>query len=101
MTRFEEYIERKRAQYGDKFDETDLLPQFRPFFDSGERIRVSTQYEEPYVRTGTVGVTTGWRPAFLLMHRSNAHGSSDLLGPRDKIVAVKRGRTYEPIGAAS
>jgi hypothetical protein len=41
-------------------------------------------------RWGYVGLTTGWRPAFLLMKRRGQVGSSDLLNPqRDKIVNSK------------
>lgn len=62
-------------------------------FGSGARVKVrNTAYDE--TRTGTVSRTTGWRPALLLMRRRNAHGSSDVLGPNDRIVAVWNGRRY-------
>lgn len=69
----------------------DAADQFRPYLHSSTRLRVRRVYPggEVYERTGTVGKTTGWKPAYLLMHRSSDHGSSDLLGPDDKIVAVK------------
>lgn len=97
---YEQYLARKRAQYGSKFDPSELAPQFVPYFGKGgPRIRVRRTYAngETRERTGTVGVTTGWRPAFLLMHRSTDHGSSDVLGRDDVIVAVKYGSKYLPI----
>lgn len=57
----------------------------------------TTYGDEVVERTGTVGITTGWHPAFLLMSRSSAMGSSDVLSARDVIVAVKRGRSYVPV----
>lgn len=74
-------------------DDSDLDPRFTPFLHTGQRIRVRTG---DFSRTGTVGITTGWRPAYLLMHRSNARGSWDVLGYRDHITAVKVGRYYVP-----
>jgi len=102
MTNYDEMVADKKAQYGGKFDPSDLDPRFVQYFNSGERIRVDTPltYGKVMSRTGTVGVTTGWRPAFLLIHRSNASGSIDLLLPPDnnRITAVKRGTSYEAIG---
>lgn len=61
----------------------------------GTNVRVRVVNEKTgYERTGTVSRTTGWSPALLLMHRSNDNGSSDVLGPDDRIVAVKRGKSY-------
>lgn len=90
MTKYEEYIARKRKQYGDQFSDASLAPQFVPYFNSGQRIEVVTRYPsgEEERRRGTVGVTTGWVPAFLLMHRSNQVGSSDVLSAKDEIVQV-------------
>ena len=101
MTNYDEMVANKKAQYGGKFDASDLDARFVRYFNSGERIRVETTDGDAVdVRTGTVGVTTGWRPAFLLIHRSNASGSIDLLLPPDnnRITAVKRGTSYEAIG---
>lgn len=97
METFDNYLTRQRAEYGDRFDPSSLAPQFIPYLNSGQRIKVRSTYggDEVYERTGTVGVTGGWRPAFLLMHRSSDIGSSDVLGRKDEIVAVQRGRKYE------
>lgn len=80
---YKDYVSRKKAEYGDKFDESDLDPRFIPFYESGERIKI-----DDFGRTigGTVGITTGWKPVFLLMRTSRSTGSSDILGKHTKIV---------------
>lgn len=94
MSKYTELTARKQREHGDRFDASDLHSQFIPYFNSGDRIRVANG---EYVRTGRVGVTTGWKPAFLLMHRASDHGSSDVLGPDDQITHVQRGRVYVPV----
>jgi hypothetical protein len=97
MSKYSDYLARKIEEFGvEKFDPTDLAYQFIPYFNSGERVKVSFKGEEQ-PRFGTIGVTTGWKPSFLLMRRSNQVGSSDLLGKFDKVVAVKKGRKYQPV----
>lgn len=96
MSPFEEYLARKLRHYGTKFDTSDLDKRFIPFYNSGQRIKVDFGHGE--VRSGTVGITTGWKPTFLLMLRKNSLGSSWTLGFNDRIVAVQRGgRHYYPI----
>jgi hypothetical protein len=91
MSRFTDYIARKRHEYGDKFDPSKLAEQFKLYLHSGERITIEfcdsdgKCYE---TKRGTVGVTTGWRPSFMLMLRSNSIGSSHLLGKNDRIKRV-------------
>jgi len=101
MTEYEKYIQRKQEQYGDRFiPPTSAARLFARFLHSDVRIKVRRTYPngEVHERTGTVGITTGWAPAFLLMHRSNHLGSSDVLNEHDEIVAVRwNGRTYEPV----
>ena len=82
---FGEYLKRKRAEYGEKFDASDLAPQFIPYYESGERIEVVSSWG---TRRGRIGITTGWRPAFLLMCRVSARGSSDVLRADDKVTRV-------------
>lgn len=99
---YTESVTRGKREHGSKWDTTalDAAPQFAAYFGTGQRIRVTRTYEsgETDTRTGRVSRTTGWRPAFLLMSRSNALGSSDVLGPDDVITAVQdsRGR-YVPV----
>lgn len=86
------HLARSRQVHGDKFDPSDLFAApFGRYWETGERIRV----EGPAgIRTGTVGMTTGWRPAFLLMHRSSDLGSWDVLGPNDRVIAVRHNGRY-------
>lgn len=99
MSEYTEYVSRQQVRYPGKFSESDLPAKFRPFLRSGQRIRVSRVYspDETYTRTGTVGVTTGHKPAFLLMRRASDHGSSDVLSDKDTITHVQYGRTYVPV----
>lgn len=99
MSTYTDYLTRAQRSHGEKFDSSSLAPQFITWFNTGQRIKVRTTYSsgETYIRTGIVGVTTGWRPAFILMHRSNAFGSSDVLDARDEVIAVQRGRKYHEL----
>lgn len=94
MSRYEDFIRRKKQEYGSKFDDSDLDWHFVPFFNTGVKIKV----DDPAfgVVTGRVGVTTGWRPVFLLMRRSNAMGSSVTLTKRTKIIAWDAGSGSKP-----
>ncbi len=85
-----------RREHGDRFDASDLerAAHFAPYLRTGLRLKVR---KGDFERTGTVGKTTGWRPAFLLMHRSSDRGSWDVLGPDDEIVATWNGRQYMPV----
>lgn len=94
MRNLREHIQRKQREYGDTFDASDLNPAFSRYFETGERIKARVYGETV---TGTVGMTTGWKPVFLLMRRANAIGSSYCLGKDAQVLAVKRGRTYQSI----
>jgi len=84
MTKFEDYINRKKREYKSKFNRSSLARQFIPAYNSGRRIRV--RFKSGEVLSGTVGVTTGWKPVFLLMLTSRSLGSSWTLNKEDKIV---------------
>jgi len=87
MRSYQDYISLKKREFGDKFDPSDLSSQFVPYFENGRRIEVDFGYE---IKRGTVGVTTGWKPAFLLMLTKRSIGSSYLLGKNDKIIKIIR-----------
>ena len=87
-TKFDGFCDKKRRLYGDKFDASELDARFVEFFNSGERIRVWVDIFDKAM-SGTVGVTCGWRPRFLLMRRRTDRGSSITLGPKDKILGFK------------
>ena len=86
MNNFTDLVNRRTAQYGDKFDVSDLDKRFIAFYQNGQRIKVETC---GMVMTGTVGVTTGWKPAFLLMLTSRSMGSSWILGTESKLLSVQ------------
>lgn len=98
-TKYEQYLERQRAQHGARFDPSELDPRFVRYYNSGERIKVRETWASggSMEITGRVGITTGWRPVFLLLRSSRARGSSDLLTQFSAVVAVQRGRTYQPV----
>ena len=83
---YDQFIARKRREYGDKFDASDLNPEFVKYFNSQERIEVKFSYGE--VKRGRIGVTTRWKPAFLLMLTLRSRGSSDVIGEGDHVVRV-------------
>jgi hypothetical protein len=80
---YNEYIARKRVEHGSKFDPSSLNPAFIGAFNSQERITVDFGYE---TKRGRIGVTTGWKPCFLLMLRVDSSGSSYTIGAEDKII---------------
>jgi hypothetical protein len=86
MSQFQDYCDRLRAKYGDKFTDIGLAQKFRPYF-RGQRIKVRFSYGE--TKTGTVGGTTGWQPSLMLMLTKRSLGSSHLLSDRDEIIAVQ------------
>ena len=89
MTKFEELLERKKQEYGRKFRVSSLDRRFIRYFNSGERIKVTYKYgKTTEVKTGTVGVTTGWKPVFLLVLTSRSLGSSYFLDKSVKKIEV-------------
>lgn len=95
MSAYSARLERGRRQHGDRFDPSELeavRPSIRAAYDSGERVTVRRVYDDGAVvdRRGVVSTTTGWRPAFLLMPRAGAVGSSDVLDERDDVVTFAR-----------
>lgn len=98
MSAFTEYLDRAKRQYGDKFDSSALYAadsKARDYYQ-GSRVLVETVYSDGvrYRRAGVVSATTGWKPSLLLMHRVSDIGSSDLIGPNDKVIAVQSGGKY-------
>lgn len=93
-TKFEAFLARKGREFGERFDRSALDPRFVSAYNTGLRIRVRSSHGEE--KTGTVGVTTGWKPVFILLANSRSRNSGDVLGPGDRITAVKFGRGYIP-----
>ena len=91
MNSYAELMQRGRDRHGEKFDPSDLDPRFARYWEKGDRLRIRTC---DMVLTGRVGVSTGWRPCWLLMRTSRSLGSPWVLGSRDEILGVKRGLKY-------
>ena len=70
-------------------DYSNIATQFASYYGKDIRIKVGfcdkkgKVYE---IKTGTVSMTTGWKPSFMLMLRKNSRGSSHLLSKEDKIL---------------
>lgn len=95
MTKYEQYLQRNMMEYGLRFDATALDERFIVYFNTGQRIKVDAL---GIIATGTIGVTTGWKPCFLLMRTSRSSRSIYALSAADTIVAVKHGHKYYPVG---
>lgn len=90
-------IARLRAKWGDKLREPVRdAARFAGYMNTGQRIRVRFGGED--IRTGTVGMSTGWSPVFLLVLRSDSTGSPWVLDDAAEVVAVQRHGRYEPVG---
>ena len=87
MKNYKDYIAKKMDEYGSKFDPVHLAkaPQFIPYYENGERIEVDFGYEK---KRGTIGVTTGWEPIFILMLTKRSLGSSYILKGTEMITKV-------------
>ena len=79
-----EVLGRLRAKHGTRFNPPQGVDHLIPYFGM-RRVEGTGQYE---VRRGRIGITTGWAPALLLLHNATSIGSSDLLGPDDKVTAI-------------
>jgi len=68
-------------------DYSNISEQFIPYYKNKQRIKVQYTYgKEKEVKSGTVGITTGWKPVFILMLRSNSTGSSYILTDKEQIL---------------
>ena len=78
-----DFVARAKQQHGVKFDDSSLNPAFISAFNSQERITVDFGYE---TKRGRIGVTSGWKPCFLLLPRVDSTGSSYTINQTDKII---------------
>jgi len=83
MSKFTDFLNRKCQQYPTNFDASDLNPDFIEAFNCGNRITVDFGYEK---KRGTIGVTTGWKPVFLLMLTKRSISSFYTISKTDRIV---------------
>jgi hypothetical protein len=79
------FLQRKTAQYGNRFDPSELFATDATIFDayeSGARMNFNyspTGLPEDFPAKGYVGITTGWKPAFIRIRDRRSHGGSDIL----------------------
>lgn len=85
----EELIAHGRAKHGEKFDASELDERFARYWFSKERIKVKDNWEGD-IMYGAVGMTTGHRPAFLLMKNSRCIGSDVILNKDYEILGVQQ-----------
>jgi hypothetical protein len=67
-------------------DNSKLASKFTPFYRNRQRIIVKTPYGDTI--RGYVGKTTGWKPLYLLILKSNSTGSSEVLSDDYEIVGT-------------
>lgn len=77
MSRYLNFLERAKNAHGEKFDDSELSKQYVLPFENGNRIEVG--FSDGIVKRGRVGVTTGWRPVFILLLTVRSIGSSYIL----------------------
>jgi hypothetical protein len=89
-TSMRERIARGQAAEGGRFNPGSLLEasQLHHYYHTGERVEVDVYGDGECIERGRIGTTTGWMPAFLLIHRRNDIGSSTLLDKRAKVLKV-------------
>lgn len=79
---YQETLERFRRRHGDKFDPSDLNKDFVHAYESQQRITVDFGHGE--CKRGYVGMTTGWKPVFILLLTSRSEGSSWVIDKQAK-----------------
>lgn len=94
---FDAFLCRAREAWGSTLDlgHLDASSQFKPAFRTGRRVTVqlrSTGGTIIDVKSGYVGVTTGWRPAFILLLTKRSKSSHILLGANDRLIIKEKTR---------
>lgn len=77
QSRFTDFIIRAKKAHGEKFSDANLSNQYVLAYENNLRIQV--RFENGIVKRGRVGVTTGWKPSFILLLRSDSIGSCWML----------------------
>lgn len=95
----EQLVAIKRAQIGVEFDPSSLQQEFARYYFSKERIKIRLWTKIPgseecqfEFMTGTVGITMGWKPSFILLRTSRSISSNIIiiLSYDAKIIAVQQ-----------
>jgi hypothetical protein len=91
-TVYQGFIDRKKELFGDRFDDSDLAPAFVDNFNRNPgrpRHRILVRFPSGEEIWGFVGVSTGWKPVFLLMRREGQIGSELVLTKDCTIIGHK------------
>lgn len=91
MRNFQDYLVKKHTQFPQQFDQSGLSKQFVKYYENEQKVMVNTT---GMILSGTIGITTGWKPCFLLMRTARSTGSTWTLSDKDEILAVKHGKEY-------
>lgn len=86
MKSLQTVIYERQREYGDKFDPSDLALNFARYYESNERIEVD--FGQGEIKRGRVGITTGWKPVFILVLRVTDSGSSWIINKKAKVLRV-------------
>ena len=86
MKNYAETIQNKIHYFDSQFDGADLNPDFIPYYENQKRIEVNFAYGE--TKRGTISMTTGWKPVFLLMLTKRSRSSSYVIHKNDKFIKV-------------
>ena len=81
-------ISRRKMEYPGSFDACNLNQSFVHAFESQDRVTVEFRTADGTVyetKRGRIGVTTGWKPCFILMLTTRSIGSMWCIGPNDRI----------------
>ena len=95
---YNDAIERLRRIHGETLEVPVTNEGQRKWFGY-PRVEITTTYESgaQEVNRGRISITTGWKPALILMSRRDSWGSSHTLDPVADIVTAwigMRGRRY-------
>lgn len=82
---WQSWLREKEGRWGASWDPSDLAPQFIPYFRTDRRIGVLMNRMKMGVIRGRVGVTTGWRPAFILLRTKRSMDSPWVLSAEDEV----------------
>ena len=65
-------------------DNSNLDPRLTPFYKSGERVEIT--YKDGTKERFYVGKSTGWKPTYLEIKKSNSYGGSCAYVPGDATI---------------
>ena len=80
---WEQWLTRKRVEHGDKFVPPTNAELLAPYLHTGQRVEVVMH---DTVQRGFIGITTGWKPIFILLRTKRSTGSWMTLGGNVRIV---------------